>query len=185
MRHCVPRVAIWIILCLVPEDEREPLVGDLLEEYALRVSATSATAARNWCLQQILVSAPHLLWTTISRSAWISTAGVALLAYIAVGAVELVVNWVFAVSSAHASIEYSPFGLLITFPMVVFIGYFAGSIRRRAPILLGAMMLAVATLMTLSINERVPSWYRAAYFVAGPAAAIIGSLLRSRRRFRS
>lgn len=184
MRDRILHVAIWFVSRFVPTVEREALMGDLTEEYALRVSESSSSAALKWCLRQAFASVPPLLWTTVTRSARISTAGVALLAYVAVGAVEFAVNHVFAMSSAQASAAYNPLGMLVTFPLVVLIGYCAAGLRRRAPIVLGAMMLSAVTLMTFSSTEAVPAWYRAAYFVVGPAAVLIGSVWHSRRRIR-
>ncbi|HUN76239.1 MAG TPA: hypothetical protein VMU40_17105 [Steroidobacteraceae bacterium] len=106
----------------------------------------------------------------------------ALLAYVAVGVVELAVNHVFVLSSARPDAVYNPLGMAVTFPLVVLIGYCAAALRRRAPIVLGAMMLCAVTLMTFSSTEAVPAWYRAAYFIVGPAAALMGSVWHSRRR---
>jgi hypothetical protein len=185
MRDRILHLAIWFVSRFVPAAQREALMGDLTEEYALRASASSSSAALRWCLRQALASAPPLVWTIVTRSVWISTAGVALLAYVAVGAVELAVNRVFAMSSAYPSAAYNPLGMVATFPLVVLIGYCAAGLRRRAPIVLGAMMLFAVTLMTFSSTEAVPAWYRAAYFVVGPAAALIGKVWHSRRRIRS
>ncbi len=93
MRSRTLLLANWMLARIVPEAEREPLLGDLMEEYELRASASSSSAARKWYLRQFCASAPVLLWGRLSGSAWISTTGVALLAYIAVGVVELIVNW--------------------------------------------------------------------------------------------
>ena len=76
----------------MPEAEREPLLGDLTEEYELRASSSSRSAALKWYLRQFCASALALLWARLGRTAWISTMGVALLAYIAVGVVEVMVN---------------------------------------------------------------------------------------------
>jgi hypothetical protein len=182
MLHRAVHVATWILARLVSKGEREPLLGDLAEEYALRTNTASASAAFKWYLQQICASAPALLYARLTRATWIGTTGVALLAYIAVGLVELIVNWAISSSSAVA---YNPLGMVITFPMVVLIGYFAARFRRRAAIVLGAMMLLAVTVMTASTTEITPLWYRIAYFFVGPAATFIGSALRSLRQPRS
>jgi hypothetical protein len=182
MRYRAVHAATWILSRIVSNSEREPLMGDLEEEYALRVNAAGSSAAFKWYLQQICASAPPLLYARLTQAAWIATAGVALLAYIAVGLVELIVNW--AISSSSTA-SYNPLGMGITFPMVVVIGYFAARFRPRAAIVLGAMMLLAVTVMTATATESVPQWYRIAYFFVGPAAVFIGSALRSRRQPRS
>jgi hypothetical protein len=178
MRHRAVHVATWILSRLAPKGEREPLMGDLAEEYALRANTASPSAAFKWYLRQICSSVPPLLYVMLTQAAWMATAGVALLAYIAVGLAELIVNR--AISSS-AVVTYNPLGMVITFPLVVLIGYFAARFRRRAPIVLGAMMLLAVTVMTASTTESTPTWYRIAYFFVGPTAAFIGSALRSLR----
>ncbi len=175
------QVLLWLVSRLVPEREREPLLGDLIEEYALRANAASASAALKWCLQQVCASAPPLMCASLSRTAWISTIGIAMLAYIAVGIVEFGVDWGLSIASGQGSAAYNPAGMLITFPMVVVIGYFAARLRPSAPVVLATLMLTAVTVMTLSANENVPRWYRFAYFVAGPAAAILGGAIKRLR----
>ena len=183
MHRLILKCALWTLARLMPAVEHEAVLGDLVEEYALRASACSFAAVR-WLLRQVGASVPPLLWIILTRSAWPSTAGVALLAYSAVAAAELLVRWTIAISSAHPTAAYSPLSMAITFPLVVLIGYGAATIRRRAPVVLGALMLAAVTLMTLATTESVPTWYRAAYFVVGPAAVALGSLWHSWRPIR-
>jgi hypothetical protein len=109
------------------------------------------------------------------------TIGVALQAYIAVAAAELSVDWAISNWTAAGAFAYKPLGPIIHFPMVVLIGYVAGRFRRGAPIVLGVMMLLVATAMMSLTTEDMPHWYGVAFFVTGPAAAFIGSALRSLR----
>ena len=105
MHHPALRVATWIFSGLVPKDVREPLMGDLAEEHALRVKAGSSSAALKWYLRQIFASIPPLLWTRLTRAAWLSTLGVALLAYFAVGVVQLTIRWAISSSSAPSLIN--------------------------------------------------------------------------------
>jgi hypothetical protein len=181
MRDRALHLATWAFSWLAPRCQREALLGDLVEEYALRAKAASAAAARNWYLRQLCASAPPLLWTRLTRGTWIATLGAALFAYLAVGVVELIVNWAIAGSYATGTVAYNPLGMFITFPVVVLIGYFVARFRRTAAIVLAAMMLLSVTAMTLWATESMPTWYRIAYFLVGPAATFIGSALRSRR----
>ena len=185
MKQHALRVAMWIFSWLARRSEREAVMGDLAEEYVLRANTTSPSAAFKWYLRQVCASAAPLLWTRLTRSTWIGTLGVALCAYLAVGVVELIVNRAIAGLSAGGVAAYDPVGMLITFPLVVVIGYFAARFRRRAPIVLGAIMLLSVTAMTLWSTESVPTWYTIAYFIVGPAATLIGSTLSSRRPIRS
>jgi hypothetical protein len=155
-------------------------MGDLAEEYALRAKATSASESGQWYLRQLCASAGPLLWSRLARSTWITTLGVALCAYSAVGIVEVIVHWAIASRSATGTAAYEPLGMIATFPMVVLIGYFAARFRRSAAMVLGAIMLLNVTAMMLWSAEAMPRWYRIAYFVVGPAATLIGAFLRPR-----
>jgi hypothetical protein len=174
-------VATWLVSRLAPKNERDPLVGDLIEEHALRSNATSPSAALRWYMKQVLASTPPLLRVRLVRAAWVSTIGAALLAYIAVALAELGVDWAISNWTAAGAFAYKPLGLIMLFPIVVLIGYLAGRLRRGAPIVLGVMMLLVATTIMLSTTESMPPWYGIAYFATGPIAAIIGGALRSPR----
>lgn len=178
-------MATWILSRLAPKDERDPLVGDLIEEFALRSNTTSGSAALRWYVTQVLVSAPLLLRLRLARVAWLSTIGAALIAYIAVAVAELSIDWAISNRTSAGAFAFKPLGLIILFPTVVLIGYVAGWFRRGAPIVLGAMMLLLVTTMTLSSTESVPPLWGVAYFVTGPSAAFIGGALRSLRPARS
>jgi len=171
--------AMCAIYWLAPRSEREALLGDLAEEYALRASEASRSAGRQWLLRQICASVPPLLWARITRWAWITTLGVALLAYVAVGIVELIVSRMMATAPDATQAAYNPLGMGLTFPLVVLIGYVAAGCSKRAPRVLAAMMVLSVTAMTLWADERLPTWYRIAYFLVGPAATFIGSGIRS------
>jgi hypothetical protein len=185
IRQRALQVATWTLCRLAPRSEREALLGDLAEEYALRADAASSPGAYQWYLRQVCASAAPLLWARLTRSAWVATAGVAVFAYLATGLVEFIVNWAMAGPVATGTAAYNPLGMFITFPMVVLIGYFAARLRRRATLVLAAMMLLSVTAMTLWGHESLPTWYRIAYFLVGPAASFIGGALNSLRVARS
>lgn len=181
MRHRIVRAATWIVLRLVPSGERDFLMGDLVEEYTLRARGTSSSsaAALKWYLRQVCASIPPLLVARITHGLWIATSGVALLGYSCVGVVQFLVNW--AIGGPVAD-PYNPLGLVIMFPIVALIGYFAARFRRRAATVLAAIMLLVATMFAAWSAEKPPLIYRLAFFSAGPSAALIGGTLQWFRR---
>ncbi len=179
MQRRAVQVAMWVFSRLMPRRQREAAMGDLAEEYALRSHRASSSAAFRWFLRQVCASALPLLWARLTGAVWISTVGVALFAYFAVGVVEFIVNSATASWSATSTATYNPIGMFMTFPMVVLIGYFAARFRRRAAVVLGAMMVLSVTAMTVWSTESMPRWYRIAYFLVGPAATCLGSALRS------
>jgi hypothetical protein len=175
MRQPALRFAAWAFSWLGPRSERAALLGDLAEEFEVRASTASSAAACRWYLRQMCASIAPLLWSRFTRSAWIATGGTALLAYFAIAIVEFTVHWVRAGSFVNANHAYDPMGMIITFPLVVLIGYFAAQLRRAAPLVLGAIMLLNVTAMMLWATETAPAWYTIAYFIVGPAATLIGA----------
>jgi hypothetical protein len=170
MRPPILELAAWILSRLAPYGESEALVGDLLEEYALRAATGSHSAALRWYLHQILVSGLHLMWARFTRTAWLSTLAVALLAYFTVGVAEFTIKQTISKSPA--------INMVATFPAVVLIAYFAARFRRGAPLVLAALMLLAVTIMTFMADENLPLPYRIAYFLVGPSAVFVGSALR-------
>jgi len=166
--------ATWFFSQLVPKADREHLLGDLAEEYALRARTDSSSVAARWYLKQICASTVPVLQIRLARAVWLATMGVALRAYLVLGAAQLMIGWAFPTSYGPT---YDPLGMVIVFPVVVLIGYFTERSRRRAAVVLAAMMLLAATALTLFTTENAPLWFRVAVFVGGPAAALVGSAL--------
>ena len=173
-RPAVLSMASWMLSRFVPMADRESLLGDLAEEHASRAASQSTAAASRWLLRQIGASIPPLLWSGLRRAAWPATLGVALLGYVAIAVMQLCIHWALGQSATYGA---QP--LLIVAPMVAVVGYLADRWRRRAALVLAVMMLLAMTAMTVWTTEDAPLWYRAAYFLVGPAAAVIGGALRA------
>jgi hypothetical protein len=182
--HPALHVVRWIFFRLVPKEYREPLMGDLEEEYVLRARTLSPSAALTWYLKQIFASIPPLLWTRLTRAGWLATLGVAVLAYFAVAVMDFVLKRVILSWTANGILPTYLVGLIITFLTVVLIAYFAEQFRRRAAAVLGAMVLLTVAAMTMEMNGDSSLWHRVAWLLVGPAAAVIGSVLPSLRRVR-
>jgi peptidoglycan/LPS O-acetylase OafA/YrhL len=172
----------WIFSRLVPKDLREALIGDLMEEYARRSNASSPAAARKWYLRQICASILPMLWMRLRRATWLVTLGVALISYLAVAIVQPFVRR--ALSTSFAS-SFLAFDLIALFATITLIGFFAERLRRWASLVLGVLLLATLIVMTASSTADVPLWYRISYFFVVPAAAVLGSVLSSRRSTRN
>ena len=176
MRHPAPRVATRIFSWLVPKELREPLIGDLEQEYSLRAQTVDPSAALKWYVKEICASFPPLLWMRITRSAWISTLGVAVVAYVAVFVVQLIIFR--TIYSSFGSVP-KPLDLTVSFLVIACMGYVAERLRRRAAIVLGAIALLMTTTMTALTPQTSPLWFRIALCLVGPAAALVGSFLHS------
>jgi hypothetical protein len=178
------RAVTWLFSRLVPKDVREPVIGDLAEEYAARARAISSYAAFRWYLREICASAPPMLWIRLLRATWIATLAVSVLAFIAANLVNVAITRVLPNWTADGGFIPNPLGIVITLAAVGLIGFFAERLRRRAALVLGTILLLVVAAMMLSSNESSPLWFKVASLLLGPAAAV-GGILSSVRRSRT
>ncbi|MGH9687397.1 MAG: hypothetical protein ACRD5K_09920, partial [Candidatus Acidiferrales bacterium] len=65
-----PAIARWLTGLVAPENEAEPIQGDLLEEFSEVASSKSAGAARCWYWKQSLKTSAHLFWTGLRTAPW-------------------------------------------------------------------------------------------------------------------
>jgi hypothetical protein len=72
-----PHAAGWLLECLVPSRELEFVIGDLVEEYALRSRGSSTFPAAYWYTMQVCRSILPLLWTSTARAGWPGTLAIA------------------------------------------------------------------------------------------------------------
>lgn len=173
--HFALRAATWIFSQLAPRAESEAMVGDLFEEFALRTTMASASAATRWCLQQIMISALALVWAGFRRGAWIPGLIAAVLGFAAVVAANFAVGWaIMKGPAAIRSLGMIPFSLI-----VVLIVYFAARYRRSAAVILGVLMTIA---MAATVQRGGPMWRQIAWLALGPTATFIGCALQSLRR---
>jgi peptidoglycan/LPS O-acetylase OafA/YrhL len=169
-----------ILARLMPDAQAEALVGDLIEEYQLRLHAAPGTAAR-WYWKQFAVSLPSLLWASARRGAWLTTAAAAVVCFIAAGVLEFV--FTAAVMAIPASMFVQTFlSLLAGVVALVAGGYVAASIRPEAARLLALLVLVVTCVLMATFPGSGPLWYQRAFLVFGPLSPIAGAALSAARR---
>jgi hypothetical protein len=176
--HPALRIATRMLSWLVPPDHRQALLGDLAEEYAQRARHHSSSAVGWWYLRQLGASLPSLLWFALTQTAWLSTLGMALLAFLAANETQFLIRQRIASSFAGAHAELN---LMFFVPAVALSGYFSEGLRRRSAIVLGVMML-VSIIPMIFDGSNSPVWLRIAWLLLGPVAALPGILpLRATR----
>jgi hypothetical protein len=177
-RDVPPRLATWLLGRLLPERDRDAVLGDLVEEYALRLRSASPSTVSRWYWGQVSRSIPPTLACTIRRGRWLGTIAVA-------GAVYLVVYTVEVAGLAAILRLLGPDAPLRVLSVIVGLttmalgGYCAAWLRPRAAIALAAIgVIVVAILM----SGGAPLWYQFAFLVAAPLAAWAGGMLCLSRR---
>lgn len=162
---------------------RDPLLGDLAEEFAQRLDERGPAAARRWYLRESLRAAPHLLhdWLRELRSGrMLRQAGLLVTAY-AVTSVLMLVPWSLALGAA-AMWGLSPrqalegggnvvaLTMLLAFMVcgAVTAGYVAARLDARAPLASALLMgtvwwcvtVTASVLAVASGHDAGPAWYR-------------------------
>jgi hypothetical protein len=175
------RCARWIVERFTPEQDREALAGDLLEEHALRERSSSASEASRWCWRQVSASVLHLLCASLRRGAWLITLSVAAGAYVVVGVLERVTSAVVSRALRLDSDGYTLFDLLLAVPIVILVACVAARLRRGSAGTLASIMLIIAAVLLARNDEGLPLWQQLAFLTVGPSASLAGGALSTKR----
>ena len=176
-----PRLAHWLLRWILSAADREVVLGDLAEEFALRIQ--SGHSGGSWYWRQALGSIPRLLWKSARQGRWLRTSLVAFGAYVGAGVLESVATTALSGILVPGSSRYTLLSLIIGLASLGVGGYAAARIRPGAETVLSVMVfVAVVALMVGRVGDQ-PFWYGLAFLVAGPfSAAFGGAPVRWRQR---
>jgi uncharacterized membrane protein len=182
-RNSPPALACWFLESLVPAPNREAMLGDLIEEYALRAESASPLTASRWFWSQVCRSVLAMVWSSLRSRDWLISMSIALGVYVVMemleSAADLTISkWVAAEPTTH--VVLAPV-LFLTISAIG--GYVVSRIRRGARVFLALIvMIAVAVSIHLKVcTIPVPWWYQFGFLTLGPLAvltapAIVGVL---------
>jgi hypothetical protein len=169
-------VASWLLECVVTEPDREAVIGDLIEEYNLRMQSDTPWAVSRWWWGQVGRSIPPMLWTSVRRD-WLRTLPVAIGAYVAAGVLEFAgttaISRLFSLGALFDSLASVVVGLTT----MLLAGYFAAWIRPAAAVVLAGIGLVVIVMLMVTMSDSAPFWYQLVFLVGAPAAPLVGRTL--------
>ena len=184
-RSAPPRLATCILERILPARFREAALGDLVEEYAVRVETSPRSSAVRWFWSQSFRSIPSVVSASLRNLSWLRSIGIALAVYAVLGAVELVADFtitrVIGVSQA-AAIALAPVVFLMASSIA---GCVAARIRRGAVAFVALfVVITVSVLIRLKVCPiPVPCWYQFGFLILGPLAVLTApSLLHAREK---
>ena len=187
MKTCSPPTfACWLLESVLPDPYREAILGDLIEEYTLRIESTSRFTASRWFWSQTCRSVPSMVWSSLRSGNCFMTVSIAMGVYILMGtlkfAADLMISKVVSPDQATRVI-LAPIVFLTTTAIG---GCVAARIRRGATIFLALMVtITVAILIDLKVcSMPVPWWYQFGFLTLGPLAVIITPALFGRLKQR-
>ncbi len=174
-------VALASLRLLLPASQREPLLGDLVEEYAIRARSGSALA---WLAGQVCRSVPAVLCMAVSRGPWLSTVGIAVGAWVTASAFESVavaatLRWV-----GDRALLGAILSTLLGMLSMAGGGYVAALLRTGAAHVMAAVVLVVVMALMLVAGDTSPLWYQVMFLLLGPLAPLLGGALAVPRQLR-
>ena len=168
--------------CLLQEEHWVALMGDLAEERARRGRADGPHQAARWYRIEICRSLAAAIRLRLAETARSAPWSIALGAYMLVAVLEVTMRVLLSQVWPDAAQPASALRVVIELPGIALISYIAGRFDRRAPLLLGAMMLLAAISMTTLSTETMSTAFIVACLTIGPCGAVLGALLGRARR---
>lgn len=158
------------------------LMGDLAEERARRVHADGPHHAARWYRSEIRRSVATAVFLRLADTIRSAPWSLALGAYALVAVLEVTMRLLLSRVWPDAAQPASFVRIVGELPGIALIAYAAGRFDRRAPVLLGAMLLLAAGSITTLSTEAMSTSLKGAYFVIGPGGAVLGACLARARR---
>ena len=177
------RLAGWLLGCVLPREDAEAVIGDLIEECALKQS-DSRLQLSWWYWSQVSRSVTPLVWTRIRRERWGASFAAAIAAFILANIVEMV-----ATSAIGKFVDGQPV-VLVSLNLVVGLaamamgGYIAAWLHPRASGIVALLIVVVVVAFMATMEMSGPLWYHVGFLVLGPLAAWAGGALLRRTRCR-
>ena len=174
-RYSLPAYACWLFEAILPDPYREAMLGDLIEEYTLRIESTSPFTASRWFWSQACRSVPSMVWSSLRRGNCFISMGVALGVYIFMGTLKFAADLMISKLAAPDPTTYIVLAPIVFLTTTAIGGCVAARIRRGATIYLALIVtITVAVLIDLKVcSVPVPWWYQFGFLTLGPLAVII------------
>ena len=174
-RRWVSRALEW----LLPEDTAEGLVGDLLEEYAVRIGTAGPRRAAWWYWRQVAHSILPVLHTAFRRRDWVPAWAVGFVAYSFAVSAEDSARLSVAKVATHTAVDAIPV-LIVCLCTIVLMAYVAEHVRAGAALAFALLLALTAVVHLATAAHDMPLWYRLMFLVTGPGAALAGRAPRAR-----
>ena len=174
-RYSPPALACWLLGSVLPVSYREAILGDLIEEYTLRVESTSLSAASRWFWSQACRSVPSMVWSSLRSGDWLISMSVAMGVYTVMGMLKFVADLMISKWVAPEQATYVVLAPIVFLTTAALGGCTVSRIRRGATIFLALIvMISVSVLIALKVcTVPVPWWYQFGFLTLGPLAVLI------------
>ena len=181
-RALLTRSANWILGRLLPEAQKDAVIGDLIEEHALRTATSHAPNDSWWYLGQVSRSLLPLLLAAARRGQWLPTFGAAVAAYGLIKIIESASEVTLFAVLAPQSLAYVLAAYLIGPANMMLGGYVAARIRPGAATVLAIISIIMVLQWMATAGSTVSIWFSAFFLVVCPLTALAGGVLERKQR---
>lgn len=183
MRRRSPQAfACRVLESVLPVPHQGAVLGDLIEEHALRAESTSPSAAARWFWGQVWRSVPFMVRSSLRADCLIGTS-VAVGVFVVMGMLKFAADLMIEKLIAPGQTTYIVLAPMVFLATTSIGGFAAARIRRGTTVLLAFIVLAtVAVLIAMRVCPvPVPWWYQFGFLILGPlsvlfAPAVLGIL---------
>jgi len=176
MRRCSPPAfACWFLESVLPNPYREAVLGDLIEEYKLRIESTSRFTASRWFWSQTCRSVPSMVWSLLRSRDGLISMSTAMGVYMVMGMLKFAADLTISkliVPERMTHVVLAPVVFLTTSAIG---GCVAARLRRGATVFL-ALIVMTTVLVLLAVKVctiPVPWWYQLGFLALGPLTVLI------------
>jgi hypothetical protein len=176
MRHSAPpALACWFLESVLPIEYRECMLGDLIEEFALRAESSSSSMASRWFWGQACRSVCSMILSSIQRGDWVISMGIAMGAFLIMAMLKIAADSMISILLAPKQIDHVVLAPIVFLASAAIGGCIAARIRRGATLPLALMvMISVAVLIGIKACPiPVPWWYPFSFLTLGPLAVLL------------
>lgn len=178
-RNSPPAFACWLLGSVAPAPYRDAVLGDLIEEYALRAESASPLSASRWFWSQACRSIPSMVWSSLRSQLrspdWLVSMSIAMSVYIVMGMLKYAADLTISRLVAPQQATYIVLAPVVFLTATSIGGCIAARIRRGATIFLALLvMITVAVLIEVSVcTVPVPWWYQFGFLTLGPLSVLL------------
>ncbi|HJU74513.1 MAG TPA: permease prefix domain 2-containing transporter [Gemmatimonadaceae bacterium] len=178
----VPRTAAWLLGWLLTDANRDGVLGDLTEEFALRARRDSLPNASRWYWRQVVRSLPRFFWSGFRRGQWRAPLGAAVAAQVFITFGESLIliplARTFDLTGSFRWLVEMPIG----FAAMTLGGFVAAWMRRGADVALAVLSTIMIIVFMIVLGGASPRWYQITFLVLGPVAILTGGALLRRKQ---
>ncbi|HZS46136.1 MAG TPA: hypothetical protein VFC63_13765 [Blastocatellia bacterium] len=173
-RYSPPLLLCRFIGSILPVTYNDFLLGDLIEEYAIRLETTSQLAACLWFLSQTCRSLPSMVWSLLRRD-WLIRIRTAIVVYLGMAMLKIAAGLVISKAFAPRQTAHVIIGPILFLITAAIGGFAVARIREEATIFL-ALFVIVSVVTSIALNIcpiPVPWWYQFGFLTLGPLMVLM------------